>query len=93
MRTSAALDDEDFYAWTQDQAEALRALARQRWNGPLDLEHLSEEVEELGRAAALELADQDGEAVAATLPTQPDYTLAQRLDEDWWPLRCEPLQP
>jgi Domain of unknown function DUF29 len=39
---------EDFYAWTRDQAEALRHLAGQRWNGPLDLLHLAEEVEDLG---------------------------------------------
>ena len=39
------------------------------------------------RAAALELADQDGEAVPANLPETPSYTLDQLLDEDWWPLR------
>ncbi len=39
---------EDYYAWTQDQAAALRRLARERWNGPLDLAHLAEEVEDLG---------------------------------------------
>ncbi len=40
------LYEEDFYAWTRDQASALRRLAGQRWNGPLDLAHLAEEVEE-----------------------------------------------
>jgi DNA-binding PucR family transcriptional regulator len=39
---------DDFYAWTRDQARALRRLAEQRWNGPLDLEHLAEVVEDLG---------------------------------------------
>jgi hypothetical protein len=39
---------QDFYAWTRDQAKALRRLADQRWNGPLDLLHLAEEVEDLG---------------------------------------------
>jgi Domain of unknown function DUF29 len=34
----------DFYAWTQAQAEALRA---KDWNA-LDLEHLAEEIESLG---------------------------------------------
>jgi hypothetical protein len=38
----------DFYAWTRDQAAALRRLADERWNGPLDLMHLAEEVEDLG---------------------------------------------
>jgi hypothetical protein len=44
------LYDRDFYQWTQDQASALRHLAEQRWNGPLDLSHLAEEVEDLGRS-------------------------------------------
>ena len=39
---------EDYYAWTQDQAAALRRLAREHWNGPLDLNHLAEEVEDSG---------------------------------------------
>ena len=42
---------DDFYAWTRDQAQALRRLAEERWNGPLDLEHLAEEVDELGMQA------------------------------------------
>jgi hypothetical protein len=42
------LYDKDFYAWTRDQAAALRRLADQRWNGPLDLLHLAEEIEDLG---------------------------------------------
>jgi hypothetical protein len=39
---------DDFYAWTRAQAQALRRLADERWNGPLDLEHLAQEVESLG---------------------------------------------
>ncbi len=39
---------EDFYAWTQDQAEVLRRLVKERRNGPLDLAHLAEEVEDSG---------------------------------------------
>ena len=39
---------DDFYAWTRDQAAALRRLADEHWNGPLDLLHLAEEVEGLG---------------------------------------------
>jgi hypothetical protein len=42
------LYEEDFYAWTREQAGALRRLAEERWNGPLDLAHLAEEVEDLG---------------------------------------------
>ena len=49
MATKAAeLYEEDFYAWTRDQAAALRLMAKDRWNGPLDLEHLAEEIEDVG---------------------------------------------
>jgi Domain of unknown function DUF29 len=49
MATKAAeLYEEDFYAWTRDQAASLRRMAKDRWNGPLDLEHLAEEIEDVG---------------------------------------------
>ena len=44
------LYETDFYAWTQAQAKALRNLQKDRWNGPLDLPRLAEEVEDLGKA-------------------------------------------
>jgi hypothetical protein len=49
MATKAAdLYDEDFYAWTQEQAKALRT----HFSGDnrLDVEHLAEEVEDLGKS-------------------------------------------
>ena len=45
---SSALYDSDFLAWTEDQAAALRRHAAQRLNVDLDLEHLAEEIEDLG---------------------------------------------
>jgi hypothetical protein len=49
MATKAAdLYDEDFYAWTQQQAKALRAHFR--GDNRLDVEHLAEEVEDLGKS-------------------------------------------
>jgi len=42
------LYDEDFYVWTQRQADALRRLAETRPNLDLDFPHLIEEVEDLG---------------------------------------------
>ena len=49
MATEAAeLYDEDFYAWTQQQAQALRAHFR--GDNRLDVEHLAEEVEDLGKS-------------------------------------------
>ena len=44
------LYEADFYDWTRQQARTLRELARSRWNGPLDLRHLAEEVEDLGKS-------------------------------------------
>jgi hypothetical protein len=40
----------DFHGWTQEQARILRRLAVDRVNTDLDLEHLAEEIEALGRA-------------------------------------------
>lgn len=45
---AAELYKDDFYAWTKAQAEALRRLAAEQWNGPLDLDRLAGEVEDLG---------------------------------------------
>jgi hypothetical protein len=42
------LYESDFYAWTRDQAKALRRLAATRPNVALDFEHLIEEVVDLG---------------------------------------------
>jgi Domain of unknown function DUF29 len=50
--TSSALVsyDDDVFAWSQQQAAALRALARSRRDLPneLDLEHIAEEIEDVG---------------------------------------------
>lgn len=44
------LYERDFYAWTQDQARALRAAARAGSNLALDWENLAEEIESLGKS-------------------------------------------
>jgi hypothetical protein len=51
-RPVAAAYDEDFYAWTQQQAELLRQLQKAGAELPVavDLEHLAEEVEDLGKS-------------------------------------------
>jgi hypothetical protein len=61
MSEAAELYGRDFYAWTQDQAAALRALPEALRSNALDLEHLAEEVEGLGiseRRAAISLMRQ-----------------------------------
>lgn len=44
------LYDEDFVAWSKQQAEALRSAARGRSNQQLDWENLAEEIESLGNS-------------------------------------------
>jgi len=43
------LYDDDFYAWTVDQARALRRVAETRPNEAVDWTHVIEEVEDLGK--------------------------------------------
>lgn len=50
------LYDEDFYGWTQRQAAALRALRQPTVDlAPLDIAHLAEEIEDLGKRDLREL--------------------------------------
>jgi hypothetical protein len=64
MKDPALLYDEDFLAWTEQQAKALRAAARGRTdlragtNQPVDWEHLAEEIESLGLSERRELHSQ-----------------------------------
>jgi hypothetical protein len=44
------LYEDDFIAWTEQQAKALRTAARHPSNLGLDWEHLAEEIEDLGKS-------------------------------------------
>ncbi len=44
---SRSLYETDYYLWTQDQARRLRALTGYK---TLDIEHLAEEIEDMGKA-------------------------------------------
>ena len=48
--TPSQLYQVDFCAWTRQQALALRRFARTRPNLPLDLEHIAEEIQDLGKS-------------------------------------------
>ena len=51
MRTTPnQLYEADFYAWTRQQATELRRFAKSRPNLPLDLEHIAEEIRDLGKS-------------------------------------------
>jgi hypothetical protein len=58
MADTQTLYDEDFVAWTEQQAEALRAAGRGSTNQLLDWENLAEEIESLGRSDRRELHSQ-----------------------------------
>ncbi len=52
------LYEQDFVAWSRQQADALRAAARGGSNQVIDWQNLAEEVEDLGRSARRELQSQ-----------------------------------
>jgi hypothetical protein len=52
------LYDEDFVAWSKQQAEALRAAARGGSNQQLDWENLAEEIGSLGKSQRSALGSQ-----------------------------------
>lgn len=58
MTDAGSLYDVDFVAWTEQQAEALRATAHGGTNQPLDWENLAEEIEGLGKSDRRELRSQ-----------------------------------
>lgn len=49
------LYEQDFFRWSEQQAQALRAAASMRINAPLDWENLAEEIESLGCSQRSEL--------------------------------------
>ena len=58
MSDVKTLYDEDFVAWSKEQAEALRAEARVGSNQKLDWENLAEEIESLGTSQKIALRSQ-----------------------------------
>ena len=51
MPAKSPLYDQDFYAWSREQAELLRAGEL----GQADIEHIAEEIESMGRTEKREL--------------------------------------
>jgi hypothetical protein len=58
MSDSKTLYDTDFFAWSQQQAEAVRAAGRRSTNRLVDWENVAEEIESLGRSDRRELHSQ-----------------------------------
>src|SRR5947207_14627239 len=55
MTKLKTLYEQDFVAWSREQAEALRTLARTRSNEHVDWENVAEEIDSLGRSEKREL--------------------------------------
>jgi hypothetical protein len=58
MAELRSLYDNDFLAWSKQQAEALRAAMRDGSNQSLDFGNLAEEIEDLGKSVRRELQSQ-----------------------------------
>jgi len=58
MAEHKSLYDNDFLAWSKQQAEALRAAMRDGSNQGLDFGNLAEEIEDLGKSVRRELQSQ-----------------------------------
>jgi hypothetical protein len=92
MADARTLYDEDFVAWTMEQAEALRSAGAGGSNQQLDWENLAEEIESLGksdrralRGALRDLGERgevDRAAREASRGTR--YTIDEVLS-DWFP--------
>jgi hypothetical protein len=70
MDVDADLYDRDFVAWTEVQAERLRAAARTRSNLPIDWEQVAEEIEDLGKGQRHKLESRLRTIVAHLLKLQ-----------------------
>lgn len=76
------LYEEDFYAWTCHQANALRRLAATRPNVELDFEHLIEEVADLGVSQRDAVRSQVRRIIVHCLKLE--YSLARAPRVGWY---------
>jgi hypothetical protein len=71
--------DEDYYAWTQEQARLLREAARERINTPIDWENIAEELDIMG--------GQIKDAIQSHLATVIEHLLKLEHSPDTYPRR------
>lgn len=82
MSAVKTLHDEDFAAWSKEQAAALRASMRSGSNQSLDWENLAEEVEGLGISERRELHSQVQRIIRHLLKLQ--FSPATELRRRWF---------
>lgn len=78
---SDTLYEQDFFRWTERQAQRLREAGRSSTNLPLDWENLAEEIESLGRRDRRELGSRIATIVEHLLKLE--YSPAARPRNDW----------
>ena len=71
--------DEDFYAWTQEQARLLREAAHERINTPIDWQNIAEELDIMG--------GQVKDAIQSHLATVIEHLLKLEHSPDPYPRR------
>ncbi|WP_207459885.1 DUF29 domain-containing protein [Azospirillum sp. SYSU D00513] len=71
--------DDDYYAWTREQARLLREAASERINTPIDWEHIAEELDIMG--------DQVRDAIESHLATVIEHLLKLEHSPDPYPRR------
>jgi hypothetical protein len=82
MADGSILYDEDFVAWSEQQAEALRSAASGRSNQQLDWENLAEEIESLGRSEKRELRSQISRVIHHLIKLE--YSVAKDPRRGWF---------
>ena len=81
MAELKSLYDNDFLAWSKQQAETLRAATRNGSNQSLDFENLAEEIEDLGKSVRRELQSQIRRVVRHLLNLK--HSPAKELRRGW----------
>ena len=82
MADVKTLYKEDFVAWSKEQAEALRAAARDGSHQKLDWENLAEETEGLGISQRRELKSQIGTLLVHRLTNERDRQVVERASDE-----------
>lgn len=82
-RYDAAAYEGDFYAWTQQQAAALRAEAASGSNAPIDWENVAEEIESMGRSQKNEISSRLRRISEHLLKWLYCPELRENCEDDW----------
>ncbi|PWC32360.1 DUF29 domain-containing protein [Azospirillum sp. TSO35-2] len=83
MDRSSAAYDEDFCAWTQNQAAELRHAGAERNNAPVDWENVAEEIACLGRSQRSEIDSRLGVLLVDLLKWLCCPDLRERCERGW----------